>query len=57
MSMNNSAGHLVVDYISSDDKTVEDYISDLSATTDNYNGYNLLMGDFGWVIISRIFGD
>ena len=47
MSMNNSAGHLVVDYISSDDKTVEDYISDLSATTDNYNGYNLLMGDFG----------
>ena len=46
MSINNSAGHLVVDYISSNDKTLEDYISGLSAITDNYNGYNLLMGDF-----------
>ena len=47
MSMNNSAGHLVVDYVSSNDKTLEDYISGLSTTTDNYYGYNLLMGDFG----------
>ena len=42
----NSVGHLVVDYIASDG-TLEDYIRGLSATVNNYNGYNLLMGDFG----------
>lgn len=43
---NNFAGHLVVDYISANDGTMEDYISGLSANVDSYNGYNLLMGDF-----------
>ena len=47
MLKNNFAGHLVVDYISATDGTIEDYISGLSATVDSYNGYNLLMGDFG----------
>ena len=40
-------GHLVVDYVSVNDGTTEDYISGLSATVDSYNEYNLLMGDFG----------
>ena len=41
------AGYLVVDYISTNDGTMEDYVSGLSATVNSYNGYNLLMGDFG----------
>ena len=46
MLWNNPVGHLVVDYIANDG-TLEDYIGGLSATVNNYNGYNLLMGDFG----------
>ena len=39
-------GHLVTDYLWGKTDTLDDYCDRLVTTTNHYNGYNLLLGDF-----------
>jgi len=45
-------GNLVTDYLLGKAGTTEDYCANLTATGDQYNLYNLLMGDFRYIIVS-----
>jgi len=47
-------GHLVTDYLWRKCDTLKDYCDGLATTSNQYNGYNLLLGDFRWAKHIRV---